>query len=389
MKDGTTLVNFSNLPWVPGRMKRNQAIFHHLLTGGDRFAAGIFVSPPVVASAPAKYKPQARLRVQTTELAGKPLTLIEPVYGLPDWHLGTFTDRWARQISKDLIGSILSTRSYWLWMNSAGKLQHRLSRLLSSRATLRVFDSSDDFTAWERPEYHQQLADLVALSDKLLCVNDHVATLFDHPDKQVFRNCTDFQNFQTRTSFELLPHFPKPPGETYIGFTGGINSSRADEALLTQLFTRFPQWKFLFVGYTDDPAFVKRLVAHPNVIFVPEQPYKHLPHLIRAFDVAIVPHVDNACTRGNDLLKVLDYMACGVPIVSTPCSNVHEYGRAVHIAQDAEEFSACLDGLIAGRISHDPGPGFRIAQERSWKRSVPELLPWLTSSKTVLAGSRI
>jgi glycosyltransferase involved in cell wall biosynthesis len=284
---------------------------------------------------------------------------------------------WARQISKAL-QPLLAGKPLCLWMNSAGKLQHGIAMRLMDHAATRVFDSSDDFTAWEPPDYRRRLQEMVSRCDKLLCVNDHVAETFTHPEKRVFRNCTDFDNFQHRDpSFRLDPWFPKPSGSVYVGFTGGINSTRADIELLTTVFRRFPHGRFLFVGYSDDPGFLDRLTALPNVSFVPERPYKELPEIIRSFDVAIIPHADNPTTRGNDLLKVLDYMACGVPVVSTRCSNIERYRGAIHIADTVQEFGDLLQALVSGTIRHDPGPGLRAAAARSWKEQVPELLPWL------------
>jgi glycosyltransferase involved in cell wall biosynthesis len=378
------LLNLSNVPWVSGRLKRNQAIFCHLLQGESTLSAGVFVNPPVIATAPRKYVPHARLQVSATEeLSGKQLSILQPYYSLPDWYVPTLTVRWASLVTVKLLKHIEGA-PFWLWMNSAGKLQHGTALHLLRVATLRVFDSSDDFTAWEPPDYRVRLQELVSRSDKLLCVNDHVAATFSHPDKRVFRNCTDFDNFQRRiTAFRLEPWFPKPDGAVYIGFTGGINSTRADLPLLESVFRRFPDWRFLFVGYTDDPAFLRRLLSFPNVAFVAEQPYRELPEIIRAFDVAIVPHLDNATTRGNDLLKVLDYLACGVPVVSTSCSGVERYGDVLHVARTAEAFANAIEAFVTGAVRHDPRPGLRVAAAQNWKNKVPGLTPWLTGCAAV------
>jgi hypothetical protein len=170
-----------------------------------------------------------------------------------------------------------------------------------------------------------------------------------------------------------------------------INETRADEPLLRLLFESFPQYQFLFVGYTDNPGFVQRLTRCPNVAFVPEIPYKQLPDLIRGFDVAIVPHQDNAVTRGNDLLKVLDYLACGVPVVSTRCSNVEEYAGALYVADSSERFIEQVKELVERRL-HDPVPGYAIARSRDWASQVPTLaaqlfapLPTTNASREVLS----
>jgi hypothetical protein len=93
--------------------------------------------------------------------------------------------------------------------------------------------------------------------------------------------------------------------------------------------------------------------------------------------VAIVPHLDNANTRGNDLLKVLDYFACGVPVVTTRCSNVSKYGEACRIVATHEDFIDAVEQILRGESVPDPALGIAIARSRTWDRQVQDLLPWL------------
>jgi glycosyltransferase involved in cell wall biosynthesis len=369
------LLNVSNLPWVDGRSKRNQAIFTQLLRSYDALTAGVFVAPPVIAGERRKWVPARSIAHRTVRIDGKPATIIQPFYGLPDWHLASCRAQWVKHAVQD-IEALIAQQPYWLWINSAARFQHALALRLHHRAETRIFDSSDDFTAWERMEYRSALDAVVASCDKLLCVNDHVAQSLAHSDKRVFPNCTDFEGLQSEAHLVLPPWFPKRPGAVYIGFIGGITRQRADWALLMSLFQRFSGWQFIFVGYGEQD-FIAELNSFANVVFIPERPFGELASIIRSFDVAIVPHQDNACTRGNDLLKILDYLACGVPVVSTRCSNVEQYGNAVYVADDHGHFARMLELLVSGRLEHDPKAGLNAARLRSWQNRVPTLLPWL------------
>ena len=93
--------------------------------------------------------------------------------------------------------------------------------------------------------------------------------------------------------------------------------------------------------------------------------------------MAIVPHLNNEYTRGNDLLKILDYFACGVPVVSTPSSNAGRYGHALYLAESALAFGNRIERLVSGLQRHNPAPGLAIARERSWENKVPGLVPWI------------
>jgi glycosyltransferase involved in cell wall biosynthesis len=368
-------------------MKRNQAIFSHLLES-SAFEEGLYVYPPIVrnvSTTPEWRLPYAAERLRT-EVVGKPVTTLEPVLTLPfTWRtpvMEASAALIAREIAKRIAG-----RPYVLWMNSLYPLSVGVAERLAPAAQVRIFDSSDDFIEFEtgkrRQEAERCLTRVLAVADRVLAVNEHVCAKLHHSNKRVFLNCTDFENFQrTQPGWTLQPYFPKRPGDRYIGFIGGLNHLRVDLELLEKLFRRFSDCQFLFVGYTNDPAIQTWLKAFPNAVFVPEVPYTDLPNVIHSFDVAIVPHLDNENTRGNDLLKMLDYFACGVPVVTTRCSNVDKYAGACRIAETHDEFANSVEQLLRGTVVHDPQPGLAIARSRTWRHQVGELTPWVLSRVT-------
>ncbi|MEQ1885608.1 MAG: glycosyltransferase [Bryobacteraceae bacterium] len=366
------LINLSLHPWVDFRLKRNQAIFVNLLRNGELFDRGLWINVPVIVDSPvSKYVSGPSITPEQHVPLDVSLQVLQPKYSLAHWYQPALQKAWGRSIAGQL-QQWIGGQPYCLWMNCPGTLSNALARELAPHAALRVFDSSDDFKVF--PELVQHVDELASLADHVLCVNETAAARIQHPHKTVFPNCTSWNSFQLRQpNFALPPILPKPAGATYIGFIGGIHQSRADQTLLQRMFTEFPSFTFVFVGYPDKPEFLTWLTSFPNVRFLPSVPYTDLPEVIRSFDVAIVPHLDNECTRGNDLLKVLDYFACQVPVVSTRSSNVERYGKAVYLAETHDQFLAYIKGLMSGEIRHNPALGDAIAKEQSWERQVPQL----------------
>ena len=167
------------------------------------------------------------------------------------------------------------------------------------------------------------------------------------------------------------------PGALYVGFIGGLVAERIDVEILRALFTQFPRISFEFCGYVNDRALFEMLRSHANALFLPAVPYAALPALVRSFDVAIIPHVVDEFTAGNDLLKVHDYLASGVPVVTTACSNIGRFADAVTIANGPTEFCSAVEAAIRGRRQHDPRAGLAIARAWSWQPRVHALVPWL------------
>jgi len=281
----------------------------------------------------------------------------------------------------------LKARPYCLWVNNIDAPAYELFKVLAVRARAIVLDMSDDWTTFRdaQPEARDaRISDVMERADLMLAVNGIVKAKFAHKNSIVLGNATDFDNFQRRdASFALHDFLPKQPGSKIVGFIGGLNKERVDESLLDVLIGSLPDVLFVFVGYSNDAALVQKLKSFANVRFQSGVPYTDLPFVISAFDVAIVPHLDNEHTRGNDLLKVLDYLATGVPVVSTNCSGVRQkYGDAVTVADSHGDFVAQVQRHLAER-NHDSSIGKQLARDRDWKNVVgaieAELRPLLSA----------
>jgi glycosyltransferase involved in cell wall biosynthesis len=72
---------------------------------------------------------------------------------------------------------------------------------------------------------------------------------------------------------------------------------------------------------------------------------------VRHFDVAIVPHLDDALTRSMSPLKIGLYCAAGVPVVSTRVANLGPLADAIDIATDAADFEAKIAQALAEPLS--------------------------------------
>lgn len=380
------LLNVSNLRWVPKQKKRNQAIFLELLRGGW-FESGIFVNPPLVPGA-ARWRgrlPRAEVREVPDRPAG--VSIVDVHFPLPLTWRQPVVDWSSRRIAGQLMSDILGGKPYVLWMNSVQPLSGLLAQILAAGATRCIFDASDDFTSFEGVSA-DTLDAVLGYVDTVVCVNDAVAAGIQHPSRITFENCTDFDSFQrVPPGFSLPPWVPKPAGTQIIGFIGGLNQGRVDFELLDTLLRRFAHARFLFAGYTNNPKVEQFLAGFANVTHLGLIAYDQLPAVIRTFDVAIVPHLDNEHTRGNDLLKVLDYFACGVPVVTTDVSNVRKYAGACHIAATHDEFVGFVEGILSGRTSHDPAPGQRFAMARTWAARVPELARQIFPELTAAAAA--
>jgi len=378
------LVNISYLPWVPGRRKRNETIFFHLLRDSGLFSAGVYVNPPLV---------QKRNRGMSTvtheALVSKPagdtwLHVIQPILHMSEGHVDIAS--FAQLTRGEICGRYLHGVPYVLWMNSAEYFEYHLALALGREATVRVFDLSDDFSTFEHANcvlFKRCLARMLRLANRALYVNEHVARKFPHDCGLVFRNGADLEYFQAQGErFVHAQLFPKPPGAQYAGYVGSLSRERLDMGILEHALAHCTDLQFIFAGYSNSQNLLDHLLSFPNTHYISDVPYSALPDLIRQFDVGVIPHRVNELTNGNDLLKVHDYLACQIPVVSTACSNIHAFSPPVRIAQGAEEFCRMLRTAMGTWRDADKAIGLSLVRQWSWDTRMHLLFTWLGKACT-------
>jgi hypothetical protein len=125
----------------------------------------------------------------------------------------------------------------------------------------------------------------------------------------------------------LLPH-PR------IGFAGGV-SDCVDVSLVRRLGEAFPEGSIILVGPISIDVSQLRL---PNVHLLGPRPYRDLPAYVQSFDIGIIPYLLNQWTEAVDPLKLLEYLAAGLPVVTTALPEVQKYANVVAVAADADSF---------------------------------------------------
>lgn len=133
-----------------------------------------------------------------------------------------------------------------------------------------------------------------------------------------------------------------------LGFYGVIDE-RMDLDLLAAVAAARPEWHFVMIGPVvkispDD------LPRAPNLHWLGRKEYAALPAYAAGWDIALMPFAINAATQFISPTKTPEYMASGLPVVSTPVRDVvGGYGDlgAVRIAADPSGFVEACEDLLA------------------------------------------
>ncbi len=224
---------------------------------------------------------------------------------------------------------------------------------------------------------------IVKIEEKLLRKSDIVVVSADklfhskqaiNPNTYLVRHGVDFEHFaraclSTVEVPEEIARLPRP----VIGFHGLI-ASWIDLELIEKMARAHPEWSIALLGkmqtHDGTRAFDKRL---KNIHWLGRKDYHELPAYCKAFDIAMIPFVVNELTINANPLKMREYLAAGLPVVSTDIPEARAFDNLISIGRDQDDFIKQVEMMLT-RVT--PGPNIsRSLQMRSesWEARVEEL----------------
>lgn len=173
----------------------------------------------------------------------------------------------------------------------------------------------------------------------------------------------------------VIPQEMRSLSKPVIGFFGLI-ADWVDLDLIGFLAKARPEWTIVLIGKVVTS--LKSIEGLPNVRLTGQKPYLSLPGYAKAFDVALMPFVMNELTVAANPLKIREYLAAGLPVVSSAIPEAEKLKHVLHIANSQEHFLSIIEGLIQ---SGKTGPQMSISEQmdcESWDAKVEEFSKILT-----------
>ncbi len=164
-----------------------------------------------------------------------------------------------------------------------------------------------------------------------------------------------------------------------IGFFGGFDDYVIDIDLLERVAKTFDQASVVLIGDTTLP--LDRLTRYDNVHYLGYRDYQEIPALGAEFDVALMPWLDNDWIRHCNPIKLKEYLALGLEIVTTWFPEIDHYADQVHIARDSDAFIEAIRNVIEGQRA--PGDRKALLEHSTWDQRTQELLDLLDSAQQV------
>jgi glycosyltransferase involved in cell wall biosynthesis len=373
--DAPGLIALSHLRW--GSVHQRP---HHLMAQAARTRAVFYVEEPwfdaehpaleqiPAPEGPTVFVPHLPVRMSEDEADATLALMIE---GLADRLAGT---------------------GYVLWFETPMFAAHtRALRPLAS-----VYDCMDELSGFAGAP-----ASLSEREVELLASVDVVFTggraLFErkrglHRSVHAFPSSVDADHFRRARGAVREPRAQAGIPHPRLGFSGVVDE-RMDLSLLDGIAAARPEWHLVIVG----PILkidASRVPDRPNIHYLGERPYADLPAFLSGWDAGLIPFARNGATRYISPTKTLEYLAAGVPVVSTSIPDVvAPYGVEgfARIADSPADFVSATEHALAEDRGDFGRRADAILRRTSWERTWAEMEQFVDEAierraATVMAG---
>lgn len=253
------------------------------------------------------------------------------------------------------------------------------------KSRLLVYHCVDRWAAFD--DYNAELmdeweAELCRRADVVFASADHLVKHCEQYSDNVhyIPHGVDVAHFARALEPGALPDDLAEIPEPRIGFFGLLHEW-VDTDLIRALAERLP-FSFVLIGNSKVP--LDSLTALPNVHHLGRRPYERLPDYCRGFRVGIIPFRHSELTQSVNPIKLREYAAAGLPVVSTDLPEVERCRDIAVTAGDVSAWAAALESAV----ERGGDPGERRAQnqrvaDQDWNRILERLNAHLSAQ---LAG---
>jgi glycosyltransferase involved in cell wall biosynthesis len=160
----------------------------------------------------------------------------------------------------------------------------------------------------------------------------------------------DVEHFATARNGTVRPpedvaRLPRP----VVGFIG-LLERWIDLDLVGWLAGQLPNVSFVLIGRVAGPA--AEIPRLPNVHVLGPRPYEALPAYGSCFDAAIIPYRLTDQVLAANPLKLREYLAMGLPVVSVSTPEVDQFADVVAVAATRSDFLAA----VVAALNEAPDP---------------------------------
>jgi glycosyltransferase involved in cell wall biosynthesis len=240
----------------------------------------------------------------------------------------------------------------------------------------RVIDEHNRFHGWNNNA--KKIAKLIANKCDTIIYSakglEHYVSQLNPERSFLVPNGVDLSLFQKHSQFGKFERHSllKSISDPLILYSGMIDS-RIDFRLLKWAALQLPFISFVLIGPFGENAPPRNLPK--NIYFLGSVPHKELPSLIHSARAGIIPFDSKnkmKRIRGIRPLKLFEYMAAGIPVITSRWPEIESLQSPAWIYDSKEEFITLINKAV--EHSHSQKTFTNFAKRHDWKNVFNQLL---------------
>jgi glycosyltransferase involved in cell wall biosynthesis len=251
----------------------------------------------------------------------------------------------------------------------------------AQRGVLTVYDQMDHWEGFARQPWGDSSLErsFIAAATVVLTITQQLADGFDGTTPvHVIPNAVN-NELQRRLATAGRPANRRPR----VLYSGAMWPDWFDWESARHCAMSVPEADFTFLGKVTATAdeddgrpvlkYAAELAALPNVTMVDEVPHDQVVDYLTSSDVGFIPFVLNQVTDPCSPLKVFEYLAAGMPVVSTPLAGMRGYPGMRYFTGPSDVRQATLDAIADARDDDSRAARITFGAVNTWSARIAEV----------------
>lgn len=191
-----------------------------------------------------------------------------------------------------------------------------------------------------------------------------------HSNVWAFPSSIDAAHFNKARSIKDLPSDQQDIPHPQLGYIGVIDE-RINIELIKEVAEKRPDWQIVMIGPIVKIS-EEELPKLLNIHYLGMKKYDELPAYLAGFDVALMPFAINDSTKFISPTKTPEYLAAGLPVISTAIRDVvRPYGEQnlVAIAETSDEFINAAEEMLSENRTEKIARADSFLRQTSWDKT--------------------
>ena len=222
---------------------------------------------------------------------------------------------------------IIGKSNYYLMKGPMGLSQNNLFWSTYANPTIYEFFKASKFKIYdiaERRSHNPLLPQAIKDLERRMVAESDIVFVDNHAAISDYDGLNEHMYYVPQ-GVNVDSFFPMEDKREYIGYIGNLHFA-IDYDYLAKLIEINANEKFLLIGSVMEKD-AEKILQYKNVTYIDQIPKADLNKYLAKMKIGLIPYVKNDVTVGVYPTKLFEYIAAGVPVVSTSIPEVVQYAN--------------------------------------------------------------